>query len=61
MTNGTVGGDLLEGVDYSRIFRGPSALEAADAIFTNVLELEDVGIVLNAKWAERRPAHCMRH
>ena len=52
----TVGNDVLEGVDYSCIFTEPSALEAAYAIFANVLELDDTGNVLNAKWAERRAA-----
>jgi hypothetical protein len=52
----TVGLPLLEGVDYSCIFKEPSALEAVYAIFANVIELDDDGNVLNAKWAERRAA-----
>jgi hypothetical protein len=56
MANGTVGLPLLEGVDYSCIFSEPSALEQAYAIFINVLEIDDEGMVLNAKYAEKRAA-----
>lgn len=56
MANGTVGYPLLNGVDYSCIFREPSALERAYAIFANVIELDESGTVLNAKYAERRAA-----
>ena len=47
---------MLNGVDYSCIFEEPSALEAVYAIFANVLELDDEGNILNAKWAEHRAA-----
>ncbi len=43
-------------MDYSAILNEPSALEAAFAIFANVIELDEQGNVLNAKWAERRAA-----
>jgi hypothetical protein len=56
IANGTVGLPLLDGVDYSCIFREPSALEQAYAIFANVIELDEGGAVLNAKYAERRAA-----
>ncbi len=60
VANGTVGYDVLSGIDYSRIFREPSALERVYAIFANNIELDDVGNVLNAKWAEHRAAQYIR-
>jgi hypothetical protein len=56
IANRTVGYDVLDGIDYSCIFNEPSALEQTYAIFANVVELDDAGNVLNAKWAERRAA-----
>ena len=56
IANGTVGHPLLQGVDYTRIFREPSALEQVYAIYANVLEFDDSGQVLNAKHAEKRAA-----
>lgn len=56
IANGSVGHPLLVGVDYSCIFREPSALEQAYAIFANVIELDESGQVVNAKHAERRAA-----
>jgi len=56
MANGTVGLPLLEGVDYSCIFSEASGLEQVYAIFANVLELDEEGRVINAKYAERRAA-----
>ncbi|WP_343712700.1 hypothetical protein [Inquilinus sp.] len=56
VANRTLGSPLLEGVDYSCIFEEPSALEMVYAIFANVVELDDNGKVLNARWAERRAA-----
>lgn len=56
VANGTVGHPLLDDVDYTCIFEEPSALEATYAIFMNCLELDDEGMVLNAKAAERRAA-----
>lgn len=60
LANGTVGHPLLEGVDYTAIFEEPSALEQALAIFSNVLELDAEGEVLDAKRAERRAAQFIR-
>lgn len=60
IANRTVGLPLLEGIDYSCIFEEPSALEIAYAIFINCLELDDDGVVLNAKHAERRAAQWIR-
>jgi hypothetical protein len=60
MANGTVGYPLLEGIDYSCIFSEPSALEAAYAIFANVLKFDEDGQVLNAKHAEKRAAQYIR-
>ena len=57
VANGTVGHPLLDDVDYSCIFEEPSALQRVYAIFANVIELDEEGRVLNAKWAERRAAH----
>lgn len=56
VANRSVGHPLLEGVDYACIFDEPSALESVFAIFANVIEMDDQGNVLNAKWAERRAA-----
>ncbi|MEW4369980.1 DUF7677 family protein [Paenibacillus kandeliae] len=60
MANGTVGLPLLEGIDYSCIFEEPSALEQAYAIFANVIEMDEEGTVLNAKYAEMRAAQFIR-
>jgi len=56
IANKSVGHPLLEGVDYSCLFREPSALEQVYAIFINVLEFDETGQVINAKYAERRAA-----
>jgi len=60
IANGSVGYPLLEGIDYSSICREPSALEAAYAIFANVLKFAEDGQVLNAKHAEKRAAQFIR-
>lgn len=60
IANGTVGLPLLQGIDYSCIFEDPSALERSYAIFANVIEMDDQGTVLNAKYAERRAAQYIR-
>jgi hypothetical protein len=51
-----VGHPLLDEIDYTCIFREPSALEQVYAIFANVIELDEKGLVINAKHAERRAA-----
>ena len=60
IANGTVGHPLLEGIDYRAIFEEPSALEAAFAVYCNVLEFDSRGIVTNARDAERRAAESIR-
>jgi len=61
IANGTVGMPILEGVNYVDILmKEPSALEKTYAIFANVIEMDDGGNVLNAKYAERRAAQWLR-
>jgi hypothetical protein len=61
VANGTLGLPMLEGVDYRfALSEEPSALEQVYAIFANVIELDDSGKVLNAKYAERRAAQWLR-
>ncbi len=61
LANGTVGYPLLEGIDYWPALReSPSLLEEAMAIFANVLEFDENGVPLNAKWAEHRAAQTIR-
>lgn len=60
LANGTVGHPVLEGIDYTCIFSEPSALEQTFAIFTNVLDLDESGNVLNSKHAEKRAAQYIR-
>jgi hypothetical protein len=60
IANRSVGDPLLDGIDYSCIFEEPSALEQAYAIFVNTLELDDRGVVVNEKHAERRAAQFIR-
>lgn len=51
----------LEGVDYLDLFgEEPSAIEQAFAIYANVIELDDDGTVLNAKYAEKRAVDYIR-
>jgi hypothetical protein len=61
VANGTLGYQILNGVDYrSVLLSEPSALEQVYAIFANVIELDDAGFVVNAKYAERRAAQWLR-
>ena len=61
VANGTLGNPILEGIDYrSTVFCEPSALEQVYAIFANVLEFDEAGLVQNAKYAERRAAQWLR-
>lgn len=61
VANRSVGRPILDGIDYSCIFDGePSAMEQAFAIFVNVLEVDERGLVTNAKIAERRAAQYIR-
>ena len=51
----------LEGIDYLELYRGePSAIEQAYAIYANVIEIDENGIVLNAKYAEKRATQYIR-
>ena len=57
VANGAVGHPLLEEIDYGSLLSSePSALEATYAIFADVIELDDAGSVLNARYEERRAA-----
>ena len=61
MANGSVGWPLLEGIDYRQaILESPSLMEEAYAIFANVIEFSAEGEPVNAKYAERRAAQCIR-
>jgi hypothetical protein len=52
---------MLKGVDYLSLYgKEPSAIEAAFAIFANVIELDDNGQVLNATYAEKRATDYIR-
>lgn len=47
----------LQGINYLELYgEDPSVIEQAFAIFANVIEMDDKGIVLNAKYAESRAA-----
>ena len=51
----------LEGIDYITLYgEEPSAIEQAYAIYANVIEIDENGIVLNAKYAEKRAAQYIR-
>jgi hypothetical protein len=60
IANRTVGQPVLDGIDYSCIFSEPSALDQAYAIYCNVLDLDDTGVVLNDAQAQRRAAQFIR-
>ncbi len=61
VANGTLGQPLLEGFDYRPVLMDePSAHERIYAIFANVLEFDESGQVLNAKYAETRAAQWLR-
>lgn len=51
----------LQGVDYLSLYGSdPGAIEMAYAIYANVIELDEEGTVLNAKYAEKRAADFIR-
>lgn len=51
----------LEGIDYLNLYgEEPSAIEQAYAIYANVIELDEDGTVLNAKYAEKRAVDYIR-
>lgn len=59
MASGSV--DTLRGVDYLTVCGSePSAIEQVFAIYANVIELDDAGLVINAKYAEKRATDYQR-
>lgn len=51
----------LEGVKYVDLYgEEPSAIEQAYAIYANVIEIDENGTVLNAKYAEKRAVDYIR-
>ncbi len=59
MASGTQ--NTLEGIDYLELYgKEPSAFEQVFAIYANVLELDEDGNVLNAKYAEKRATDYLR-
>jgi hypothetical protein len=61
LASGTVGLPILDGVDYRAVMlREPSLMEAAYAIFANVIELDEHGKPVNARHAQRRAAQYIR-
>lgn len=59
--NGTLGYDILEGIDYlSTVREEPSCGELAFAIFMNNLEVDSEGKVLNYKYCENRAAEYIK-
>ncbi len=60
MASGTQ--NTLKGIDYLSLYgEDPSAIEKVFAIFANVIELDENGLVLNAKYAEKRATDYLRH
>jgi hypothetical protein len=59
MASGTQ--NTLEGIDYLSLYgEEPSAFEKVFAIYANVIELNENGEVLNAKYAEKRATDYLR-
>ena len=53
--------DTLQGIDYLSLFgEEPSAIEQVFAIYANVIEMDENGQVLNAKYAEKRATDYIR-
>ncbi|MEX6690177.1 hypothetical protein QTN47_21890 [Danxiaibacter flavus] len=51
----------LEGIDYLSLYGNePSAIEQVFAIYANVIQLDENGRVLNAKYAEKRATDYLR-
>jgi len=51
----------LKGIDYLSLYgEEPSAIEQVFAIYVNVIELDENGQVLNAKYAEKRATDYLR-
>jgi hypothetical protein len=52
---------MLAGIDYLSLYgEEPSAIEQVFAIYANVIELDENGQVLNAKFAEKRATDYLR-
>lgn len=52
---------MLEGTNYLELYgEEPSAIEQAFAIYVNVIEVDESGTVLNAKYAEKRATQYVR-
>jgi hypothetical protein len=61
LTNGTLSPRLLNGIDYRPYLTDPgSELEITFAIFTNVLDIDENGLVTNADAAHHRAAQWIR-
>lgn len=61
LVNGTFCANVIpDEMDYSSVFDDPSALEMTFAIWSNVLELDDNGDVINDDTATRRAAQFVR-
>ncbi|MGW1195668.1 DUF7677 family protein [Streptomyces sp. NPDC002536] len=61
IANGTIDLDLLDGIDYkSELMASGSALEMAFAVFTNVLQVDEAGSVVNEGDAQHRAAQWIR-
>lgn len=59
MASGTQ--DTLAGIDYLPLYgEEPSAIEMVFAIYANVIELDETGTVLNAKYTEKRATDYLR-
>lgn len=59
MASGTQ--NTLKGISYLELYgQEPSAIEQVFAIYANVLELDEKGTVLNAKYAEKRATDYLR-
>ncbi|SFW89490.1 DUF7677 family protein [Chitinophaga sancti] len=59
MASGTQ--STLQGVDYLWLYgEEPSAIEQVFAIYANVMELDEQGNVVNAKYAEKRATDYLR-
>ena len=51
----------LKGIDYLSLYgEEPSAIELVFAIYADVIELDENGNVLNAKYAEKRATDSLR-
>jgi len=51
----------LNGINYIELYGAePSAIELAFAIYANLIELDNEGNVLNAKYAEKRAVDSIR-